>query len=150
MNRTSYVLKYFKLHACMHIIAKMHFYISLLVTRIIIKSWTLLKVTEEKFKIYSFLGSIFLHLHMHNSPFWFLCIFFVHYITNKIILLIIRGQKPLEITIWKPHDFSQWEPTLGPWESNGGLTPIKYDHFYTKDQRYEQKVEKFSVNNGII
>ena len=38
LNRTSYVLKYFKLHACMHIIAKMHFYISLLVTRIIIKT----------------------------------------------------------------------------------------------------------------
>ena len=83
MNRTSFVLKYLKLHACMHIIAKMHFYISLLVTCIIITCWTLLKVTEEKFKINSFLGSIFLHLHMHNSPFWFLYSIFVNYLTNS-------------------------------------------------------------------
>ena len=59
MNRTSFVVKYLKLHACMHIIAKMHLYISLLVTCIIITCWTLLKVTEEKSKINSFLGSIF-------------------------------------------------------------------------------------------
>ena len=82
LNRTSFVLKSFKLHACMQIIAKIHFYISSLVTRIIIKSWTLLKVTEEKFKNSSFLGSIVLHLHMHNSLFRFLCSHFVNYITN--------------------------------------------------------------------
>ena len=39
-------------------------------------------MTEEKFKIKSFLGSIFMHLHMHISLFWFLCSLFVNYINE--------------------------------------------------------------------